>query len=248
MPHRPTALLCCAALFAAGGCTTVSASADRVPKPAGHVLDAAALRAAAVTGADLGSGWTVTVAAPEQGSAAPRAAREVADVPECQPVLDLLAPAGARSGPLAEADLSAARAGRPRETVHAGLFAFEPGRAELVRSALDRLFPRCRAFRSTPAAGPVRGLAGKGAPAKPVPVLHRLQRSDAALPEGVDAVTAFTLTDESGGSAVTRRAVVVRVGAALALFVTLGGAREPVPAPDERLVRMQAVRLRAAQH
>ncbi|MCU7824404.1 hypothetical protein [Kitasatospora sp. DSM 101779] len=250
MRHRPTALLCCTVLLAAAGCTTVSASADRVPRSAGRTLDAAALRAAAVTAADLGDGWTVTVAAPERGSAAPPAARLLADVPACQPVLDALAPAGARSGPLAQTDLSASRAGRPRETVNAGLLAFGPGGAERVRSALDQLLSRCTVFRSTPPAGPARGVGvgGKGAAAKPVSVLHRLQRSDAAVPEGVDAMTAFTLTDESGGSARSRRAVVARVGTALALFSTLGTAGDPAPAPDERLVRAQAVRLRAAQH
>ncbi|WP_030263212.1 hypothetical protein [Streptomyces sp. NRRL B-24484] len=247
MPHRPTALLCCAVLLAAAGCTTVSASADRAPGPAGRTLDAAGLRAAAVTDADLGAGWRVTVATPGPTAAAPRAVRELADVPACQPVLDTFAPAGGRSGPLAETDLSAVRAGRPRETVNAGLLAFGPGRAEEVRSALDLLLPRCAAFRSTSAAGPARA-AGKGPAAKPVSVLHRLRRADAAVPEGVDAMTSFTLTDESGGSPLSRRAVVARVGTALAVFLTVGTAADPAPDPDERLVRTQAVRLRAAQH
>ncbi|MEV8096264.1 hypothetical protein [Kitasatospora sp. NPDC085879] len=248
MPLRPTALLCCAALLAAAGCTTVSASADRAARPAERALDTAGLRAAAVTGADLGAGWTVTVMTPEPGSTAPQAARELADVPACQPVLDALAPAKGRTGPVAETDLSAARAGRPRDTVYAGLLAFEPGGAERVRSALDLLLTRCTVFHSsTPAAAQGRGSAGRGGPAKPVSVRHRLQRADAAVPDGVDAVTAFTLTDESGGTALSRRAVVARVGTALALFSTLGTTGEPAPAPDERVVRAQAARLRAAQ-
>ncbi|MEV6208314.1 hypothetical protein [Kitasatospora sp. NPDC051914] len=252
MPLRPTAVLCCtvlcgAVLLSAVGCTTVSASADRAV-PAERTLDAAGLRAAAVTAADLGAGWSVTVMRPEPGRPAPAAGRETADVPACQPVLDALAPDKGKSGPLAETDLSVAPAGRPRATVYAGLLAFEPGRAEQVRRALDVLLTRCRTFRSTtPVDGASRGPGAKGAPARPVTTLHRLERAEAAVPEGVDAVTAFTLTGESGGIELRRRAVVARVGTALAFFSTLGTAAEPAPVPDERIVRAQAARLRAAQ-
>ncbi|MFD0347782.1 hypothetical protein ACFQ0M_20720 [Kitasatospora aburaviensis] len=45
----------------------------------------------------------------------------------------------------------------------------------------------------------------------------------------------------------SQRAVVVRVGQVLAVFTTVGVGARPAAAPDERIVRQQAAKLRAAQ-
>lgn len=60
-------------------------------------------------------------------------------------------------------------------------------------------------------------------------------------------MTGFTLTSESGSVVLAQRAVVARVGPVLAVLTTVGVGAEPAPVPDERIVRQQVAKLRAAQ-
>ncbi|MFD0347784.1 hypothetical protein ACFQ0M_20730 [Kitasatospora aburaviensis] len=83
-------------LALAAGCTTVGGSADRAGPT--HELSAGELRAAAVADADLGPGYTVTVMTPGHGETGSGGAREVSDVPACQPLLDAVTPAAAAAG------------------------------------------------------------------------------------------------------------------------------------------------------
>ncbi|WP_371497468.1 hypothetical protein OG871_15990 [Kitasatospora sp. NBC_00374] len=236
MPDRIPRLLCSALLALAAGCTTVGPAADG---PAvGRELDAGGLRAAALADADLGAGYTVVLMSPGQDTA-PDQERETADVPACQPVLDAVAPRKAASGPSAEADLSVTRAGDPDGAVYAGLLAFGPGRAERLQDELEQVLAHCSGF--TSAAG------GGAAPGRAVTTRHRLTRADTPTPEGADAVTAFTLTNESGAVTLSQRALLARVGTALAVFSTVGTGREPAAEPDPEVVRAQLAKLRAAQ-
>ncbi|GHH77042.1 hypothetical protein GCM10018781_49720 [Kitasatospora indigofera] len=250
--RRAAALAC--ALLLAGGCTTVGVSADRVTE--GRALAAAELRAAALTDGDLGPGYIVTVMTPGHGETGPADGREVTDLPACQPVLDAVTPANAAVAagqggspapagpdlPIAETDLSVATAADPRGSVYAGLLAYRPGRAAELRRQVEQVLASCGSFTSTTATG--HGAAGgrKGVPAR-----HRLSRVDTPTTGGADAVTGFTLTNESGGVTLTQRAVLARVGSVLAVFSTVGVGAEPASAPDERVVRQQVAKLRAAQ-
>ncbi|MEU9127359.1 hypothetical protein AB0D08_04430 [Kitasatospora sp. NPDC048540] len=239
MPDRTARpLLGALLLLATAGCTTVAPSADRAP--AGRELDAAGLRAAALAGADLGPGYTVTVMDPGHDTAAE--GRESADVPACQPVLDALAPGKAASGPAAETDLSVVRDGHRDAALYTGLLAFPAGRAERLQTELDRLLAHCTAFTSGLAAGPAGDPAQPGGRTR-----HRLARVDTPTPEGADAATAFTLTDESGTVVLAQRALLARVGTALAVFSTVGAGREPAAEPDPAVVRAQLAKLRSAQ-
>ncbi|MET9617699.1 hypothetical protein [Kitasatospora indigofera] len=257
-PLPPAAVRRAAALAGAlvltCGCTTVGVSADRVAE--GRTLAAAELRAAALTDEDLGPGYIVTVMTPGHGETGPADGREVTDLPACQPVLDAVTPANAAVAagqggtpapagpdrPVAETDLSVATAADPKGSVYAGLLAYRPGRAAELRRQVEQVLASCGSFTSTTATG--HGAAGgrKGVPAR-----HRLSRVDTPTTGGADAVTGFTLTNESGGVALTQRAVLARVGSVLAVFSTVGVGAEPASAPDERVVRQQVAKLRAAQ-
>ncbi|MEV6974396.1 hypothetical protein [Kitasatospora sp. NPDC093806] len=247
----PTAL---AVLFLAAGCGAPgSGSADRAPdgRPA-RELSAAELRAAAVTDADLGPGFTVTVVNPGHGETGPGAGREVADKPVCQPLLDAVTPAGAAVGatvgpgqatPYAETDLGVAQAADPAGSLYGGLLGYRGDRAERLRAELEGLFGPCAEFVSTSPPPP----AEKGKGVGPTRTRHRLSRNDTPTPEGADGATGFTLTNESGSAVLAQRAVLARVGPALVVFSTVGVGAEPAPAPDERVVRRQVAKLRAAQ-
>ncbi|MFC9325440.1 hypothetical protein [Kitasatospora sp. NPDC057015] len=251
-PPGRTAAALAGLLLLVSGCATVGVSADRVGE--GRALTAAELRAAALTDGDLGPGRIVTVMTPGHGETGPADGREVTDVPACQPVLDAVTPANAagRSGgssptadrdqPLAETDLSVATAADPKGSVYAGLLAYRPGRAAELRRRLEEVLAGCESFTSTTA-------TGHGAPGgrKGVPARHRLSRVDTPTTGGADAVTGFTLTNESGGVTLTQRAVLARVGSVLAVFSTVGVGAEPAAEPDERVVRQQVAKLRAAQ-
>ncbi|MFG2818938.1 hypothetical protein ACGFX4_05860 [Kitasatospora sp. NPDC048365] len=213
------------ALLAGCGSTAPAPSSDSAAPSAEP--DAAALRAAALTDADLGPGWTVTLMNPGQGDTT--APREKADRPACQPILDAVSPGASGSGPLAEADLDIARADDGRRSVYAGLLAFRAGRAERIRAELDQLLTVCTVFHSAAAGGPT--------------TTHRLQRIDTPTPEGADAATAFTLTNESEGTALVQRALMARTGEVLAVFTTVGSPKEPAPEPDRQVVRAQLARL-----
>ncbi|KJK56042.1 hypothetical protein [Saccharothrix sp. ST-888] len=238
MPHRPFRVLCCALLALATGCTTVTPSADRV---AAQPLTADRLKAAAVTGADLGPGYTVTVMAPgrETGQGADR---RTSDVAACQPVLDAVGPGDPVSGPAAETDLDVAVAANPKGSVYTGLLAFRPGRAADVQTELDRVLAQCGTFTST---GQSAGAPGRRGGV--VRTRHRLARLDTPTPEGADGATAFTLTDESGPDPLAQRALMARTGTVLAVFTTVGTGKDPAPAPDDRLVRTQVAKLHKAQ-
>lgn len=257
MPDRPRPsavlllrLLCVLAL--ATGCTTVGGPADDRAVPA-HELSAAELRTAAVTDADLGAGYAVTVMTPGHGDTGQGSGRETSDVPACQPLLDAVAPGGgtgpgpASRGaglPYAETDLSVARAADPAGAAYGALVGYRSGRAAQVQAELEKLFGPCAAFTSTAPPPPAeRGKKG----AQPMHTRHRLAQADTPTPEGADAATGFTLTNESGTAVLSQRAVLTRVGPALAVFTTFGVSTEPAAAPDGRIVRQQVAKLRAAE-
>lgn len=235
MPHRLTRLAA-SCLLLATGCTTVGASTDNAAAP--RELTASQLRAAVVSDGDLGAGYTVTVMVPRHGDTGADTERETSDVPACQPVLDAVAPANPAAGPLAESDLSVTRAADTGGGVYAGLLAFHPGRAAQIQTDLEKLLARCTAFTSTTTGG----AAHKGVRSR-----HRLTRVDTPTPEGADGATAFTLTNESGASVLTQRALMARAGTVLAVFSTVGAGKDPAPAPDDRVVRAQVAKLKQAQ-
>ncbi|MFF8771648.1 hypothetical protein [Kitasatospora sp. NPDC015120] len=254
-PRPPRPLLLSAALLLAAGCAApVGGSADRAsPAAAPRELSAAELRAAAVTDAELGAGFTVTVITPGRGETGPDGGREAADKPACQPLLDAVAPAAAgRAGasasaapvpavPYAETDLSVALAADPAGSLYGGLLGYRGDRAARLQEELESLFGPCAEFLST--APPPPAEKGRGV----TRTTHRLSRNDTPTPEGADAATGFTLTNESGSVVLAQRAVLARVGPALVVFSTVGVGAEPAPAPDERVVRRQVAKLRAAQ-
>ncbi|MFJ4093569.1 hypothetical protein ACIPYS_18490 [Kitasatospora sp. NPDC089913] len=249
-------LLLGALLLAAGCAGPTGGSADRASAAPARELSAAELRAAAVTDAELGPGFTVTVIAPGHGETGPDGGRETADKPVCQPLLDAVAPAAgpakaARAAsaspvpvpavPYAETDLSVALAADPSGSLYGGLLGYRGDRAARLQAELEGLFGPCAAFASTappPPADRSRGATRTG---------HRLSRNDTPTPEGADAATGFTLTNESGAVVLAQRAVLARVGPALVVFSTVGVGAEPAPVPDERVVRRQVAKLRAAQ-
>ncbi|WP_371481118.1 hypothetical protein [Kitasatospora sp. NBC_00315] len=242
--HRVAAAL--GLLVLTTGCAVVGVDADR----AGRVgpergLSAAELRAAALGDADLGPGYVVTVMTPGHGERGPADGREVTDLPACQPVLDAVTaagPPGRSTGPAAETDLSVARPADPTGSVYVGLLGHRPGLAAQLQTRVEQVLDRCGSFTSTTAAG-----GGAASGRRPVSARHRLGRADTPTTEGADAVTGFTLTNESGGVTLTQRAVLARVGSVLAVFSTVGVGAEPAAVPDERIVRQQLARLRAAQ-
>ncbi|GLW54123.1 hypothetical protein [Kitasatospora phosalacinea] len=226
------ALAVLAALALAAGCAAAAPadlSADTAAALPGFgtgatpEYDAAAVRALAVTDAELAPGWHVTLMQPGQNDIS--SPPETADVPACQPVLDALTPSKGAAGPLAEADLDIARSGDGPASLYTAILAFRPGRAVAVHGGLDQVLDHCRAFTST---------AGR----------HRLTRIDTPTPEGADAATAFTLTDETGGAVIAQRALVARSGDVLAVFTTLDATGRPAPAPDPGVVRAQLAKLR----
>ncbi|MER7708360.1 hypothetical protein ABTX81_36405 [Kitasatospora sp. NPDC097605] len=255
-PRPPRPLLLSAVLLLAAGCAApAGGSADRAPSGAPpRELSAAELRAAAVTDADLGPGFTVTVIVPGHGESGPSGGREAADKPACQPLLDAVAPASAagRSGvsasagpvpavPYAETGLSVAPAADPAGSLYGGLLGYRGDRAARLLTELEGLFGPCAEFTST--APPPPAEKGRGA----TRTTHRLSRDDTPTPGGADAATGFTLTNESGSVVLAQRAVLTRVGPALVVFSTVGVGAEPAPAPDERVVRRQVAKLSAAQ-
>ncbi|MFJ2807752.1 hypothetical protein [Kitasatospora sp. NPDC087271] len=251
-PVRPPAAALAALLMLATGCTAAGgSSADRAGP--GRELSAAELRAAAVADADLGAGYTVTVMTPGHGDTGAGAGREVADVPACQLLLDAVTPATPAASaspaaqapgyPYAETDLSVARAADPRGGVYGGLLGYRTGRAAVLQAELEKLFGPCAAFTSM-APAPLAEKPGKKAPIR---TRHRLNREDTPTPGGADAALGFTLTNESGSAVLSQRAVLARIGPALAVFTTFGVAAEPATAPDEVIVRQQVAKLRAAQ-
>ncbi|QKW19883.1 hypothetical protein HUT16_13170 [Kitasatospora sp. NA04385] len=219
-------LLALAALVLTAGCATAPAdpSADRAAPSAGATpeYDAAAVRALAVTAAELAPGWRVTLMEPGQNDIS--SPPQTSDIPACQPVLDALTPSKGSAGPLAEADLDIAREGDDPASLYTGILAFRPGRAAAVHAGIDRVLDHCRAFTST---------AGR----------HLLTRLDTPTPEGADAATAFTLTDETGGTTIAQRALVARAGDVLAVFTTLDATGRPAPEPDAAVVRAQLAKL-----
>ncbi|KJS62570.1 hypothetical protein [Streptomyces rubellomurinus] len=253
---RPSAVVLLLFPLLSCGCATVggSPSADRAAP--GRELSASELRAAAVADNDLGPGYAVTVMTAGHGDTGAGAGREAADVPACQPLLDVVAP-GASVGtapgtastspgvdrPYAETDLSVARAADPKGGVYGGLIGYRAGRAAVLQGELEQLFGPCASFGSAAPAPP----AEKPGKKAPIRTRHRLNREDTPTPEGADAAIGFTLTNESGGAVLTQRAVLARVGTALAVFTTFGVAAEPAAVPDERIVRQQVAKLRAAQ-
>ncbi|RAJ33522.1 hypothetical protein K353_05581 [Kitasatospora sp. SolWspMP-SS2h] len=220
----PAAAGCAAA--PSGPAADVAAAAGPFARPpaapsAGRPeYDAAAVRALAVTDADLGPGWHVTLMQPGRNDVS--SPPQTADVPACQPVLDALTPSKGGAGPLAEADLDIVRAGDAAASLYTAVPAFRPGRAAAVRSGLDRVLDRCRAFTST---------AGR----------HLLTRLDTPTPEGADAASAFTLTNETGGAVIAQRALVARAGDVLAVFTTLDATGRPAPEPA--VVRAQLAKI-----
>ncbi|WP_030059119.1 MULTISPECIES: hypothetical protein [Streptomyces] len=251
-PARPSAAAL-AGLLLATGCTTVGGPSGEVVGP-GRELTAAQLRAAALADADLGPGYTVTVVTPGHGDTGAGSGRETADTPACQPLLDVVAPvappgpaaasASPASGrPYAETDLSVARAADPAGGVYGGLLGYRAGRAAAVRVELEGLFGPCASFTSTAPPPP----AEKPGKRVPIRTRHRLNRVDTPTPGGADEAIGFTLTNESGTAVLAQRAVLARVGPALAVFTTFGVAAAPAAAPDERIVRQQVAKLRAAE-
>ncbi|MFE5582027.1 hypothetical protein [Kitasatospora sp. NPDC056531] len=251
-PSRPSAApAVLVGLLLATGCTTVGGSSGDRAAP-GRELSAAELRAAAVADVDLGPGYTVTLMTPGHGDTGTGAGREAADVPACQPLLDAVAPAAstgaspaspAPGSPYAETDLSVARAADPEGRVYGGLLGYRAGRAAARQAELEELFGPCASFTSAAPAPPAEKPGRKVA----IRTRHRLNRQDTPTPEGADSAIGFTLTNESGTAVPAQRAVLVRVGATLAVFATSGAATGPAGAPDERIVRQQVAKLRAAQ-
>ncbi|MGW4807711.1 hypothetical protein [Kitasatospora sp. NPDC004272] len=221
-------LLALAALALAAGCATAppAPSADRAaPSPAAGPepeYDAAAVRALGVTEAELAPGWHVTLMQPGQNDIS--SPPETADIPACQPVLDALTPSKGAAGPLAETDLDIAREGDNPASLYTAILAFRPGRAAAVHAGLDRVLGHCRAFTSS---------AGR----------HLLTRLDTPTPEGADAATAFTLTNETDGTTIAQRALVTRTGDVLAVFTTLDATGRPAPEPDAGVVKAQLAKL-----
>ncbi|MGW4896298.1 hypothetical protein ACWEQL_29200 [Kitasatospora sp. NPDC004240] len=244
-PPLPALAPLCALLLALGsaaaGCTTVAPSTDRAR--AAREPSAEQLRSAAVTDADLGPGYTVTVLKPGHGETAGGGGREASDLPVCQPLLDVMTPATGPSagadGPYARTGLSVARAVDPRGSVYGGLLAFRGGRAAGLQGELEGLLGRCGSFTSTAPGPPSDGAR------KEVRARHRTSRHDTPTPGGADAATGFTLTNESGTVTLSQRAVLVRVGPVLVVFSTVGVGAERAADPDERIVRQQVARLRA---
>ncbi|MER6298147.1 hypothetical protein ABT247_01065 [Kitasatospora sp. NPDC001539] len=258
--RAPSWSVCCCSPRAAP-----RSAAPGTARAAGRELSAAELRAAAVVGTDLGPGYTVTLIAPGRGGAGAAAGLETADVAACQPLLDAVGPAvptGAEPGqagapgagtaaspspgsghPYAETELSVAWSADPKAEVHGGLLGYPAGGAAALQAELEQLFGRCAAFTSAVPAPP----AERAGERVPVRTRHRLNREDTPTPEGAGSAIGFTLTNESGTAVPARRAVLVRVGPALAVFTTLGVAAEPAGPPDERVVRRQVAKLRAAQ-
>ncbi|MFJ7275891.1 hypothetical protein [Kitasatospora sp. NPDC098663] len=152
-------------------------------------------------------------------------------------------PSPAPGYPYAETDLSVARAADPRGGVYGGLLGYRTGRAAVLQAELEKLFGPCAAFTSMAPAPP----AEKPGKKAPIRTGHRLNREDTPTPGGADAALGFTLTNESGSAVLSRRAVLARIGPALAVFTTFGVAAEPAAAPDEVIVRRQVAKLRAAQ-
>ncbi|AUG77652.1 hypothetical protein CFP65_2836 [Kitasatospora sp. MMS16-BH015] len=227
-------------LVLAVGCTTVGTSADRAAAP--RELTSAQLRQAAVTDAELGAGYAVTVMTPGPANPGEGADRETADVPACQPVLDAVAPANPAAGPAAETDLSVTKGADTKGGVYAGLLAFAPGRAAQLQGRLEQVLGQCTAFTSVTGTGKGVSAARKGVRSR-----HRLTRLDTPTVEGADAVTAFILTNESGGTLLAQRALLARTGTSLAVFSTVGVGKDPAPEPDPHVVRAQLAKLRAAR-
>ncbi|MEV4559351.1 hypothetical protein AB0K51_20500 [Kitasatospora sp. NPDC049285] len=222
---RPQPLLTgLAALTLAAACTRTAAppSADHASPSASAGYDAPSLRELAVTDADLGPGWHVTVMQPGQGDIT--SPPQTADAPACQPVLDALAPAKGSAGPLAEADLDIARTADDRASLYTAILAFRPGRAAVVHTELDQVLIRCRVFTSG---------AGR----------HVITRLDTPTPEGADAATAFTLTNETGGATLTQRALLTRTGDILTVFTTLDTTGHEPAAPDAEVIKRQLGKL-----
>ncbi|MDH6120628.1 hypothetical protein ABH930_003903 [Kitasatospora sp. GAS204A] len=224
-------------VLAVGGCATVKpTAADQLP--AARVLSVVELRAAAVESADLGGGYTVTLMSPGQAAAPQHGERQLADVAACQPVLDAIGPADPNAQPQAETDLSTVRAGDSPGALYTALLGYPVGRAAVLQSTLDQVLAQCADFTSGAASQP------QGARTR-----HQLERADTPTPGGADGATAFTLTSgpQTGGPALSQRAAVVRVGTALAVFSTVGTAKEPAAVPDSAVVLAQTRKLRAAQ-
>ncbi|MCX4748591.1 hypothetical protein OG455_24250 [Kitasatospora sp. NBC_01287] len=236
MTVRPAVLLLLPVL-AAGGCATVKPTAADQAPPA-RVLTAAELRAAAVGPADLGAGYTVTVLNPGQAVQPQGAERQLADVPACQPVLDAIGPADPAAQPQAETDLTAIGPGTAKVPLYTALLGYPAGRSAVLQSALEAVLAQCADFTS--------GVAGGAAAAR---TRHQLVRADTPTPGGADGATAFTLTSgpQAGGPVLSQRAAVVRVGTALAVFSTVGTAKEAAAVPDPAVVLAQTRKLRAAQ-
>ncbi|BAJ28849.1 MULTISPECIES: hypothetical protein [Kitasatospora] len=229
-PAVPGAFAALAALVLAAGCAapagpsadgaataTGAASASAAPE-----YDAAAVRALAVTEADLAPGWRVTLMQPGQNDIS--SPPQTADIPACQPVLDALTPSKGSAGPLAEADLDVARDGDGGASLYTAVLAFRPGRAAAVQRGLDQVLDHCRAFAST---------AGH----------HLLTRLDTPTPGGADAATAFTLTNETGGATIVQRALVARAGDVIAVFTTLDATGRAAPEPDRAVVAAQLAKI-----
>ncbi|GAA1954853.1 hypothetical protein [Kitasatospora viridis] len=228
------------------GCATVrpgpagDAAGASATASAGRVLTAAELRAAAVTAADLGGGYTVSLLPAGQGGPPAGAVqRRVSDVPACQPVLDAIGPGDPAAAPAAESDLTLTRTAAPRTALYVGLLGYPAGRAAALQSMLDQVLAQCASFTS-------------GVPGVPGRTHHQLARAeqpsgDTPTDGGADALTGFTLLSGDGAGALSQRAEVARVGTVLAVFSTVGTAKEPAGAPDPAAVRAQTRRLRAAQ-
>ncbi|MFJ5232864.1 hypothetical protein ACIQBJ_23570 [Kitasatospora sp. NPDC088391] len=234
-PLPALAALALAAACAAAGCAAPApgSSADVAVGAVGPVAagpadllgdgyDAAGVRALAVTDGELAPGWRVTLMQPGQNDIS--SPPQTADNPACQPVLDALTPSKGDAGPLAEADLDIAREGDTPASLYTAILAFRPGRAAAVHAGLERVLDRCRDFTSS---------TGR----------HRLARLDTPTPEGADAVTAFTLTNETGGTSFAQRALVARTGNVLTVFTTLDPEGRPAPEPDREVVRAQLAKV-----
>lgn len=236
MPPRSLPYLALLAGLVTAGCATVGPGGSVDVAVAARPLSAGELRASALADRDLAAGWTVTVMPVGQSAGQPASGdRETADVPACQPVLDAIGPANPAASPLAETDLSLTRTGAPQSALYTALLAYSAGRSAVLQSTLDQVLGQCGVFSSASAAH------------RAASTQHRLARADTPTPEGADGATAFTLTNESGGLTLTQHATVVRVGTALAVFSTVGTAKEPAAAPDPAVVLAQTRKLRAAQ-
>ncbi|MFG3226710.1 hypothetical protein ACGF07_18230 [Kitasatospora sp. NPDC048194] len=192
------------------------------------------------TGAEPGQVGAPGQAGAGAGAGAPGAGTAASPSPGAGAVAS---PSPGSGHPYAETELSVARSADPKAEVHGGLLGYPAGGAAALQAELEQLFGRCAAFTSAVPAPPAER-AGKRVPVR---TRHRLNREDTPTPEGADSAIGFTLTNESGTAVPARRAVLVRVGPALAVFTTLGVAAEPAGPPDERVVRRQVAKLRAAQ-